>query len=63
MSILDPMACGFPKVATHNIISVTPKKLQNGRQTDFLSGTRSSQCRSYIDYFGEYRENFEVIYK
>ena len=63
MSILEPMACGFPKVAAHNIISVTPKKLPNERQTDFLSRTWSSQFRSYIDYFGKYRGNFEVIYK
>ena len=57
------MACGFPKVAAHNIISVTPKKLPNERQTDFLSRTQSSQFRSYIDYVGKYREHFEVIYK
>ena len=63
MSILDPMACGFAKVAVYNIISVTPKKLPNERETDFLSRIRSSQFRSYIDYFGEYRGNFEVTYK
>ena len=33
MSILDPMACGFAKVAVYNIISVTPKKLPNERET------------------------------
>ena len=63
MSILDPMACGFAKVAVYNIISVTPKKLPNERETDFLSRIRSSQFRSYMDYFGEYRGNFEVTYK
>ena len=53
MSILDPMACGFAKVAAYNIISVTPKKLPTENETDFLSRIRSSQFRSYIDYFGE----------
>ena len=63
MSIIDPMACGFIKVAVYNIISVTPKKLPDERETDFLSRIRSSQFRSYIDFFGEYRGNFEVTYK
>ena len=54
MSIIDPMACGFVKVAVYNIISVTPKKLPDERETDFLSRIRSSQFRSYIDFFGEY---------
>ena len=63
MSILDPMACGFAKVAVYNIISVTPKKLPTEKETDFLSRIRSSQFRSYIVYFGEYRGNFEVTYK
>ena len=63
MSIIDPMACGFVKVAVYNIISVTPKKLPDERETDFLSRIRSSQFRSYIDFFGEYRGNFEVTYK
>ena len=61
MSILDPMACGFAKVAVYNIIAVTPKKLRNERETDFLSPIRSSQFRSYIYYFGEYRGNFETL--
>ena len=52
MSILDPMACAFAKVAVYNIISVTPKKLSNERQTDLFPHTRSCQFRSYIDYFG-----------
>ena len=63
MSILDPMACGFAKVAVYNIISVTPKKLPNEKETDFLSRIQSSQFRSYKDYFGEYRGNLEVTYK
>ena len=63
MSIIDPMACGFVKVAVYNIISVTPKKLPDERETDFLSRIRSSQFRSYIDFFGEYWGNFEVTYK
>ena len=63
MSILDTMACGFAKVAVYNIISVTPKKLPNERETDFQSRLRSSQFRSYIEYFGEHRGNFEVTYK
>ena len=63
MSVIDPMACGFVKVAVYNIISVTPKKLPDERETDFLSRIRSSQFRSYIDFFGEYRGNFEVTYK
>ena len=63
MSIIDPMACGFVKGAVYNIISVTPKKLPDERETDFLSRIRSSQFRSYIDFFGEYRGNFEVTYK
>ena len=63
MSILDPMACGFAKVAVYNIISVTPKKLPNERETDFQSRLRSSQFRSYIEYFSEYRGNFEATYK
>ena len=37
MSIPDPMACGFAKVAVYNIISVIPKKLLNERETDFQS--------------------------
>ena len=37
--------------------------LSNERQTDLLSHTRSSQFRSYIDYFGESRGNFKVTYK
>ena len=57
------MACGFTKVAVYNIISVTPKRLPNQRETDFQLRLRSSQFRSYIDYFGEYRGNSEVTYK
>ena len=57
------MAYGFAKVAVYNIISVTPKKLPNERETDFQSRLRSSQFRSYIDYIGEYRGSFEVTYK
>ena len=63
MSIPDPMACGFAKVAVYNIISVIPKKLLNERETDFQSRLRCSQFRSYIEHFGEYRGNFEVTYK
>ena len=63
MSILDPMAHGFAKAAVYNIISVTPKKLPNERETDFQSRLRSSQFRSCIEYFGEYRGNFGVTYK
>ena len=43
MSILDPMACGFAKVAVYNIISVTPKKLPNERETDFPSRIQVTQ--------------------
>ena len=57
------MTCGFAKVAVYNIISVTPKKLPNERETGFPSRIRSAQFRSYIDYFGECRGNFEVTYK
>ena len=57
------MAYGFAKVAVYNIISVTPKKLPNERETDFQSRLRFSQFRSYIDYIGEYRGSFEVTYK
>ena len=63
MSIVDPMACGFAKVAVQNIVSVTLKRLSNERETDFQSRLQYSQFRSYIDYFGEYRRNFEVTYK
>ena len=57
------MTYGFAKVAVYNIISVTPKKLPNERETDFQSRLQSSQFRSYIDYIGEYRGSFEVTYK
>ena len=59
MSTLDPMACGFAKVAVYNIISFSPKMLPNERETDFQSRVQSAHFRRYIDYFGEYRGNFE----
>ena len=64
MSIIDPLSCGFAKVAAYNILTDTSytKKSTNENQKIFKARVLTEQYRKFNDYFNN-RGDFGLPYK
>ena len=65
MSIINPLVCGFAKIATFNIFKCDHKlkKAPNENDKVFKSRVLNSQYQQFINYFESYKENYAVDLK
>lgn len=64
MSLVDPLSCGFGKIAVFQILTAQndTKKLQSENENEYKSRILKGQFTKYVEMFDGY-EKFDVTYK